>query len=120
MAIRYVVEPVDVDGDGIPDGDLVKKYDGKKLISQKFVPAKKMEKIADRVIDDMRSSGANVTMGKRQRLVYKRPEAAQNQEEKPVLVADKTAFGQYIKQGAGNQFGTSAMDLVFDGLAALF
>lgn len=46
--IKYLVEDVDVDGDGIPDGVLVKQYkidnnNNKHFLSQVFVPNKKLE-----------------------------------------------------------------------------
>ena len=38
--VQYTIEPIDVDGDGIPDGDLVSKYVNGKLMSRKFVALK--------------------------------------------------------------------------------
>lgn len=116
---RYVIEAVDVDGDGVPDGDLIKKYEGKKLISQKFVPKTKLKKLAKKVSDaNARAENSGVPSPK-ERVVYKTAPAS-----KAVVVQQKTKFGEYLKMGvgvgAGAEVGRIGVDALFDGLADLF
>lgn len=113
--VRFVVEPVDVDGDNIPDGDLVKKLQKKadgswQVVSQRFVAAAKMEQIATQAL--------GATGGPREQVVYQRNPA--NEENKPVIIKDETSFGQHVKAGAGVTLGANVVQGVFDGLAALF
>jgi len=113
---QYTIEPIDVDGDGIPDGDLVSKYVNGKLISRKFVPLTKLKKIADNS-----SSKTNVqnNSSKKSKVIYKNLPNVQD-TDKPVLVQDTTGIAQYIKQGAATQAGRLATDAVVDGIKGLF
>jgi hypothetical protein len=123
---HYVVEPVDVDGDGVPDGDLVKQYEGKKLISTKFVPVSKLKKIAKNVSkvakEEEKIAKSQKTSVPKERIVYKSQPS--NSNVKPVVVKDGTNFGQYLKagvgMGAGFAVGHMAVDAVADGIGGLF
>ena len=113
---RFVIERLDVDGDGIPDGDLVKEYVGDRLVRQKFVALDRLKNITDDAI----ANAAAVAQGpvKPQKVVYERMPA--HPEDKPVIVQSDTSFGHYVKAGAGLQLGSIAMDGVVSGLASLF
>jgi hypothetical protein len=114
--VTYTVEAIDVDGDGIPDGDLVTKFVNGKVVSRKFVPHEKMKQIAD----DAAAQQAQ-TPGRQKRIIYKNiPAAPDPQRNGPVMVADQTGFAQYIKMGAATQAGTLATNAVVDGIAGLF
>jgi hypothetical protein len=111
MPYRFVIEKIDIDGDNIPDGDLVKKYNGSKLVGQKFVAFDKMKEIADEAMYASKE-------GTKQKVVYQRMPA--NEEDKPVIVKDATHFGQYVKAGAGLEVGRVAVDGLVDALGGLF
>jgi hypothetical protein len=114
---QFTVEPIDIDGDNIPDGDLVTKYVNGKVVSRKFVQLKKLEAIADGVNTTANASSTN-TRGAN-KFVYKQmPNITET--EKPVLVQDSTGFAQYMKMGAGLTAGQIATTTVFDGLKGLF
>lgn len=111
---QYTIESIDVDGDGIPDGDLVTKYINGKVVSRKFVPLTKLKKIAANI------QNQNVKTPKSApKMVYKNIPQVQD-TNKPVLIQDKTGFAQYIKAGAGHEAGKLATDAVVDGLKDLF
>lgn len=119
--IRYVVEPIDVDGDGIPDGDLVKKYKGDKLVSQKFVPSKKMKEVLDEAVKYASQTPSAPKKEKKEKVVYSRMPGDEN---KPVIVKSETAFGQHLKAGvglgAGAAVGATVVHGLFEGLGNLF
>ena len=114
---QYTVESIDVDGDGIPDGDLVTKYVNGKVISRKFVPLSKLKNIAKNI---KTVQNQNVkTVSKSPKMIYKNIPPVQD-TNKPVLVQDTTGFAQYIKAGAGHEAGRLATDAVVDGFKSLF
>jgi hypothetical protein len=121
---QYTVETIDVDGDGIPDGELVIHYINGKIKSKKFVPLKKLKKIANDVekiskAENKKNNKTPKTPPKTPKMIYKTiPEVQET--DKPVLIQDETKFAQYIKAGAGNQIGRLATDAVADALAGLF
>lgn len=112
MVLRYVVEKVDVDGDGIPDGDLVKQYDDDRLLSQRFVPADKMQALAKNATQEAANTG------RKEQVVYQRQPL--HEEQKPLVIQSDTSFGHYVKAGAGITLGSVAMEGVLSGLGALF
>jgi hypothetical protein len=116
--IQITVQAIDVDGDGIPDGDLVSKWlvkpDGtRKLVSHKFVSAKDMQNVAHTAASAANSKGKKL-------VTYKGATPPASQEQQPVQVQDKTTFGQYIKLGAGVEVGRIAVDSVANALSDLF
>lgn len=128
--VQFTVEPIDVDGDNIPDGDLVTKYVNGKAVSRKYVPLKKLKKIVDNaqeyatamennVNNRSKSTGKTPRTPGGTRIVYKNMPDVEN-TDKPVMVADQTGFGQYIKAGAGLQLGSMATEAVVNGIADLF
>ena len=116
--VTYTVEAIDVDGDGIPDGDLVTMFSNGKVVSRKFVPHEKMKQIAEQAAQQPPTPKA----GRQKRLIYKNvPATAPDpQRNGPVMVADQTGFAQYIKMGAATQAGSLATNAVVDGIAGLF
>jgi hypothetical protein len=119
---RYVVEPIDVDGDGVPDGDLVKQYQGKKLITQKFVPNKQLKKIVKAAEKKEKEAVKKGIQSPKKKIIYSRN--TKKAEENPVIVKDKTNFGQYLKMGvglgAGMEVGKMAVRAIADGISELF
>lgn len=121
--VQYTVEAIDVDGDNIPDGDLVTKYVNGKVVSRKYVPLKKLKKVVHDA--ELANENANVSRGATPRtpggtrIVYKNMPNVQD-TDRPVMVADQTGFGQYIKAGAGLEAGRIATDAVVSGIASLF
>jgi len=113
MAKRFVIEKIDVDGDGIPDGDLVKEYEGDKLLSQKFVPKEKMAEIVDNALNQPKSNS-----GPKEKIIYKNE--PQNIDNKPIVIKDDTNFAQFVKAGIALEVGRGAVDLLFFGLSELF
>jgi hypothetical protein len=112
---HIVIEKIDVDGDGVPDGELVKHIRNGKVIEQKFVSVTRMKELAEEVFSE---NNVHDT-GPRQRMVYNNPNAV-NIENKPVVIQDGTTFGQYVKEGAGHTAGTVGALAVFEGLMSLF
>lgn len=122
--IQYTVEAIDIDGDNVPDGDLVTKYVNGKVMSRKFVPLKKLKKaVKDAQAQQQQSAVNSATPTPRTpggtRIVYKNMPNVQDSNQ-PVMVADQTGFGQYIKAGAGLQAGSMATEAVVSGIASLF
>lgn len=118
--VQYTIEPIDIDGDNKIDGDLVTKYINGKVASRKFVPLKKLKKIVENAAATPKTptTPTSRTPGG-SRIVYKNiPDI--NKTDKPILVADQTGFGQYIKAGAGMEAGRVITDTVVDGISGLF
>jgi hypothetical protein len=117
--VTYTVEAIDVDGDGVPDGDLVTMFVNGKVVSRKFVPHEKMKQIADNAAAQQPTTPK--APGRQKRLIYKNvPAVPDPQRNGPVMVADQTGFAQYIKMGAATQAGALATNAVVDGIAGLF
>jgi hypothetical protein len=132
MAPKYTyrVRPIDIDGDGIPDGSLVEKLLNGAVVNRKFVTDAKMSKVVKFVTDAkmskvVKSIPVTKTVNvpkksvERPRVVYpdKKIEIA---EQQPVLVADKTSLGQSLKSGFGLGLGLAASEALFDGVANFF
>lgn len=142
--VKYTVEKIDIDGDGIPDGDLVTQWNKDGTRVNKFVPYKQLKqavmakakeaKLKARVnkratfentnMFNNSNSNANAnatttTTRRSQKLVYKTmPDM--NTTDKPVVVQDGTSLSQYFKQGVGFGAGMIAVETVFDGIKSLF
>ncbi len=105
--VHYTFEPLDTDGDGVPDGDLVTKYvDGKVDGRPKFVPLDTMKKKIAEENQKAPQTGA--------------PVAVSGDVNSPVQISDQTSFGQYVKQGAGTALGAIATTTVFNALGSIF
>lgn len=116
--VRFVIERLDVNGDGIPDGDLVKEYQGDRLVAQKFVALDRLKQIAENAVAAQVASPAPAAAGRPQKIVYERAPA--HPETKPIVVQSDTSFGHYVKAGAALSLGDTAMDALLSGLAGLF
>lgn len=123
--VQYTVEPIDIDGNSTPDGDLVTKYVNGKVVSRKFVPHKKMKQIAQEAVSNAATGNPQPSKAPTprtpggSRIVYTNmPDVEKT--EKPVMVSDKTGFGQYVKAGAGITAGSMLTEAVVGGLAGLF
>lgn len=129
--VQYTVESIDIDGDGIPDGDMVTKYVNGKVHSRKFVPLSKMKQISKDVNKITKKDTPKTTKPKtessslrspkeaKEKIVYKNiPDVADTQ--KPVLIQDTTGFGQYVKAGAGMAVGSAAVNVAIDAFAGMF
>lgn len=126
---KYTIEKIDIDGDGVPDGDLISQWRVKAgkpdaLMGRKFVPFDKMEKIAKKVITANAEAKASKASAKASRAskvrLTRRAISDPNQSDAPVQVQDKTNFVQYVKLGAGVEVGRLAVDAVAGALADLF
>jgi len=126
--IQITVQSIDVDGDGIPDGDLVSKWklqkDGTRtLVGHKFVSNKGMKAVADKAIVATaykKQSKAVKAVETKALKTYKGATPPASQSTDPVQVQDKTSFGQYVKLGAGAEVGRIAVDTVANALGDLF
>ncbi|KAG2424980.1 hypothetical protein HXX76_014138 [Chlamydomonas incerta] len=111
---QYTVEPIDIDGDNKMDGDLVTKYVNGEVVSRKFVPFEKLKRVADDAIAAA-NGGSEVQLP-----VYQNIPANVQGTNQPVMVADQTGFGQYVKAGAGMAVGSTVVGALFSGLGSLF
>ena len=120
---KYKIVPIDVDGDGIPDGDLIEKIDKSgAVVSRKFVTNKKMTKLAKEV---KKVQKENPTEKTKKVVVSKKriddPSYNQNiQDQQVIRVADATTFGQTLKTGAANGIGLTAGSMLVNGIADFF
>jgi hypothetical protein len=138
---QYRIVPIDADNDGIKDYDLVEKILDGKVVARKLVPAAKMKKIAENTMKFIAKQES--TPKKKKKMVYKNmpplqtmqtnasaqqplqqaPQQAQ-QAQQPVMVQDKTNFGQYVKAGLGMGIGLAVaekgVDFVADEIGDLF
>jgi hypothetical protein len=113
----FRVRPVDIDGDGIPDGDLVEQVNNAGVVvNRKFVSHTQMEKVVN-AIPKEQSTKSKAT--RKTRVVYN-DKNIESAEPQPVMVADKTGLGQSIKNGFGLGLGLAASEALFDGVMGLF
>ena len=134
MVFQYTVEAIDVDGDGIPDGDLVTKWRLKKdgtrtVVQHKFVPSEKIKAIVQKAANaTATATAATATKTKASKTkakpamlkTYKGAVAPAALEQQPVQIQDRTKFGQYVKMGAGLEVGRIAIDTVASAISDLF
>ncbi|WP_396189546.1 hypothetical protein [Flavobacterium sp.] len=142
--IKFLVEDVDVNGDGIPDGVLVKQYkidknNNKHFLSQVFVPNDKLKKgleqeeqeykqqhpeIVQQVqqhpnknyLDPRNNGGLKIVDEKG---IAKLEDGRQIPASQRVIVEDETTLAQHVKTGVGLGVGFAITDVVvgfFEGL----
>lgn len=126
--ITYNVLAIDVDGDGIPDGNLIEKIQNGKVVSRKFVEDKKMKTLAKEIKktenDNKKEKKTRVvfnekTLNKKDNNVTK--ENITTPQEQPIVrVADATTFGQSLKTGAATGIGITAGSMLVNGIASFF
>jgi hypothetical protein len=106
---------VDVDNDGVPDGDIVVAKDKNgNVVSRKFVPYKKMKKIVDTAVS---AAAAGVKPVKRRAI---KPTNPVDMPTSRIVTEDQTGFAQYLKMGVGLGAGMAVGELAVDGIASLF
>jgi hypothetical protein len=120
---KYTIEAIDVDGDGIPDGDLVTQYKNGKIVGRKFVAANKLKRLVDdqvRVQHNVQDMAAR-RLPKSNNISF-RNAIPQNmaQTNQPIVVQNRSSLGEYVKAGAGVTIGSIAVSGLLSGLAALF
>jgi hypothetical protein len=109
---RFVIEPIDVDGDNVPDFNKVTKYNSKgNIVSERYVKVDALKSMLGK-------PRAATNPASAERVVYNHMPA--NAQDKPVIVKDDTGFGQYVKLGAGVELGRLAVDGLAAGLGELF
>jgi len=113
----FRVRPIDIDGDGIPDGDLVEKVNTSGIVvNRKFVSHAQMDKMVKAIPKETK---VVVKAEPKKRVVYN-DKNIDSVEPQPVLVADKTGLGQSIKNGFGLGLGLAASEALFDGVMGMF
>jgi hypothetical protein len=146
MVFQYTVEAIDVDGDGVPDGDLVTKWRIKKdgtrtVVQRKFVPTQKIKALVGKAAanasatEEANASVASTKVKVKAKAVakktkakaatsylktFKGQEAPATMAQQPVQIQDKTQFAQYMKMGAGLEVGRIAVDTVASAISDLF
>lgn len=107
----YNVLPIDVDGDDVPDGNLITKSKKQKngkvvVISRKFVPFNTLD---ERIQEFKEKKGSDYINDKPIKVMKdnKIQDEMQNDPKEPIYVADKTSLGQSVKTGLGFGFGSS-------------
>jgi hypothetical protein len=136
----YKVSHIDIDGDGIPDGDLIEKIDSKGVVvSRKFVSSDVLENIVSGVKSksnqrDIKTVGKAKAPPKRINseapglivVPNKRMNAPVPPPPPPpgvnnqVMVADNTSFGSSLKQSFALGIGFTAGQMLTEGIAGLF
>lgn len=111
---NYTVEAIDVDGDKVPDGDLVTQWKNGKVVSRKFVAYKKMQEVTNQIL-----AAPRVAKKKAIKVTKRRPVVTPSAENR-VVVQDDTGFMQLVKQGAGREAGSIAINSAVDVLKGLF
>lgn len=110
---NYTVEAIDVDGDKVPDGDLVTQWKNGKVVSCRFVAYKKMQEVTNQIL-----AAPRVAKKKAIKVTKRRPVVTPGEHR--VIIQDDTKFMQLVKQGAGRQLGSLAIDTAVDVLKGLF
>lgn len=125
--VQYTVTPLDVDGDGVADGDVITKYVNGVVETSKYVPLKKMKSEFKKAVTAASkpkagnpvASGVDKTPSQKQ-VVYKNMPQDIQQSNNTVMVSDQTGFGQYVKQGAGFAVGGLLVDAAVDTVSGFF
>jgi sRNA-binding protein len=124
--ITYNILPIDVDGDGIPDGNLIEQVKNGVVIARKFVENKKMEKIATKIkdVDKKNKKEKKTKVVFKEKALNKKTKAdtvIPSQQEQPVVrVADATSFAQSLKTGAATGIGATAGSILVKEIFAMF
>lgn len=107
-----------------PGDDIVERYEYNPSTHKydKFVDFKLLKPIQARLEkvvkkDVVRRSAPRAQPAPEQRVVYTN---VPRQDPPPVAIKDETSFGQYVKQGAGNEVGALAVDSMFLLVGSLF
>jgi hypothetical protein len=128
---KFIVEKIDIDGDGTFDGVLIKRYtidnqNNKHFLDQKFVPNDRIEEEFTRYKQEHpefqqqqhieqfnvnpRSNGGIKVAD--ERAIARLEDGAQIPATQRVIMQDDTSFAQYVKQGVGVGAGFAVVDIV--------
>jgi hypothetical protein len=143
--IKYLVEDVDVNGDGIPDGVLVKQYkidknNNKHFLSQVFVPNDKLkerlekeareykqqhpeiiqqvEQHPDKNYLDPRNNGGLKIVDEKG--IARLEDGRQIPQTQHVIIQDETTLAQHVKAGVGLGVGFGLADMLGSFFQGLF
>lgn len=131
--IKFIVEKIDIDGDGTMDGVLIKRYtivgdNHKHFLDQKFVPNERIEEEfakyrqehpefqseqseqSEHFNTNPRSNGGIKIAD--ERAIAKFEDGAQIPMTQRVIMQDDTSFVQYVKQGAGIGAGLAIVEII--------
>ncbi len=126
--VQYTVKKLDLDGNGQTDHNLVTMFVNGKVADAKVITtnqiinntrvAAKQNNTRVAAKQDKQNTDAN-----QERVLYKNmPKVPQ--ENKPVMIQDKSSLGQYFKKGvgvgAGATLGGMAMKGLVDGIGSVF
>jgi hypothetical protein len=117
--VQFTVEPVDVDGNGVKNGDLITKYVNGRVDSRKVVP---VAKIINATMKNSSSGPANNSWYQAQlqqqqygtrrnnsinggRVLYRNMPPVQERPYAPVMVQERSNLGQSMKQSAASGLG---------------
>ena len=124
--IQYTIEPLDVDGDGKDDGNLVTKWRDGKVVARKFVPFEKLKALAQKEMMKGEPPALQKT-GKKTNTTTQSPIAfrariPENVEkvDKPLIVQNRSSFAEYIKAGAGVSLGVHAVNGILGAVSEMF
>lgn len=125
--IKYIIEKVDIDSDGIVDGVLIKRYridnqNNKHYIDQKFVPNDKIQAelfeytqhhpdIQPQEFNQNPRSNGGIKIAD-ERTVQRFEDGGQFPITQRVIMQDDTSLAQYFKQGVGVGAGFAVVDVV--------
>jgi hypothetical protein len=112
---KYIIENVDIDGDNIPDGVLVKQYwvdnnNHKHFTHQKFIPNDKLETELMHYQTNA-NSNKNIKIAN-DKAIARIENGADIPQTQNVVIQDNTSFAQYVKQGAGLGLGFAVTDFL--------
>jgi hypothetical protein len=133
----YRVSHIDIDGDGIPDGDLIEQIDSKGVVvSRKFVSSDVLQNIVSGVKTkanqrDIKTGKAPlkrikseapglVVMSKKRMNAPVPPPPPPAGVNNQVMVADNTSFGSSLKGSFALGIGFTAGQMLVEGIAGLF
>jgi hypothetical protein len=134
-AHTYRVSQIDVDGDGIPDGDLIEEIDSKGVVvKRKFVSSEVLQKIvSDTKLVDNQSTKRKNSGPPPKRFVSDAPGLAVLPNKKmattqtpyqpnvnQLVVADNTSLGSELKRSFTWGIGMSAGQMLVEGVVGLF
>lgn len=125
---KFIIEKVDIDGDGSIDGVLIKRYsidnqNNKHFVDQKFVPNHKLEEefikykqlhpefqVDKEFNSNPRANGGVKIAG--DKVIAKLEDGGNIPMTQKVIIQDDTSFFQYVKQGVGVSAGFAITDIV--------
>jgi len=132
----YRVSHIDIDGDGIPDGDLIEKINSKGVVvSRKFVTSDVLDNIVNgvkynanqhdiktgKVPSKIKSESPGFVVMPNKRMnapIQSAPPPAGSNNQ--VMVADNTSFGSSLKGAFAWGIGFTAGEMLVEGVAGLF